>query len=65
MSTTYWQTNAQSLGTSYLSPNELPQMLYLEETFNSAPYLDSAQPPNASVGIGVNYTHRSRILKTS
>ncbi|MHB8562378.1 MAG: lysozyme family protein [Acidiferrobacteraceae bacterium] len=54
MSTTYWQTNSQSLGTSYLSPDQLPQMLLEEEGDKPLPYFDSQG--FASIGIGVNLT---------
>ena len=54
MSTDYWQTNSQSLGESYLSADQLPQMLLEEEQDNPVPYFDSQE--HASIGIGVNIT---------
>ncbi|MHB8549236.1 MAG: hypothetical protein ACYDAZ_08765, partial [Thermoplasmataceae archaeon] len=54
MSTTYWQTNSQSLGESYLSPDQLPLMLTNEENDIPVPYSDSQGNP--TIGIGVNLT---------
>ena len=54
MSTNYWLTNSQSLGESYLSADQLPHMLTVEESDILLPYSDSQGNP--TVGIGVNLT---------
>ena len=58
MATTYWQSNSQLLGESYLT--DLLPMLTTEEGMpvdankNATPYFDTANPPQATIGIGVN-----------
>jgi hypothetical protein len=58
MATTYWQSNSQLLGESYLT--DLLPMLTTEEGMpvdannNAIPYFDTANPPQATIGIGVN-----------
>ena len=54
MATNYWEENYQALGQSFQT--DLLSMLTLEEKFSPTPYLDTANPPNATIGIGVNIT---------